>query len=215
MRPLGARSVPVVVKQRLKSPRARLFVALDLPQPVLRAIVAWQAEALDDPPLRAVASDALHVTLCFLGYRRELEIERIGELVTAAGARPVSIGLDAAPVPLPPRRPRLFALGARSEAAVQLQSEISRALEGERLYHPERRPFWPHVTVARVRPERGSRSPAGGRRGRPRRVERPPRPLPEGLLEPFGAVRATLYRSTLRPSGAEYAPLASMDLPPG
>jgi hypothetical protein len=46
------------------------------------------------------------------------------------------------------------------------------------------------------------------------RVEAPPGPLPAELLEPFGAVRVTLYRSRLRPSGAEYVSLAELDLPP-
>ncbi len=46
------------------------------------------------------------------------------------------------------------------------------------------------------------------------RVETPPKALPTELLEPFGAVRVTLYRSNLRPSGAEYVSLAELDLPP-
>jgi hypothetical protein len=43
-------------------------------------------------------------------------------------------------------------------------------------------------------------------------VSGPPPPLPDELLEPFGGVRVTLYRSILRPQGAEYLPLASLDL---
>ena len=45
------------------------------------------------------------------------------------------------------------------------------------------------------------------------RVETPPGPLPAELCEPFGAVRVTLYRSLLRPTGAEYVSLAALDLP--
>jgi RNA 2',3'-cyclic 3'-phosphodiesterase len=89
---------------------------------------------------------------------------------------------------------------------VALQAGLERELVARRLYEPEKRPFWPHLTVARVKPERrGSKRPA--------RIERPPGPLPEALREPFGAVRITLYRSTLRPQGAEYAPLAQVALP--
>ena len=43
-------------------------------------------------------------------------------------------------------------------------------------------------------------------------VETPPKPLPAEALEPFEAVRVTLYRSNLRSHGAEYVPLASIDL---
>jgi len=56
----------------------------------------------------------------------------------------------------------------------------------------------------------------GGRRrkGRPRLVSKPPGRLPESVERPFDAVRLALYRSNLRPQGAEYVSLATMDLPP-
>ena len=82
---------------------------------------------------------------------------------------------------------------------------LEEKLVAERFYEPERRPFWPHLTVARVRPEgRGSK--------RPRRVERPPGGLPQALLQPARAVRLALYRSELKPQGAQYTPLAQVKL---
>jgi 2'-5' RNA ligase len=204
-----------MTKERLKSPRARLFVALDLPERVREALVAWQRQALTDPALRPVAAEALHVTLCFLAYHPERDIERIAEVVLGVGSRPIEIRFDAEPAPVPPNRPRLFAVDAESEGAVALQAALSDRLESERFYRPEKRPFWSHVTVARIKPSKRSASDRRGRRrGRPMRVETPPGPLPAELLEPFGAVRVTLYRSRLRPSGAEYASLAELDLPP-
>jgi len=204
-----------MTKERLKSPRARLFVALDLPERVREALVAWQRQALTDPALRPVAAEALHVTLCFLAYHPERDIERIAEVVLGVGSRPIEIRFDAEPAPVPPNRPRLFAVDAESEGAVALQAALSDRLESERFYRPEKRPFWSHVTVARIKPSKRSASDRRGRRrGRPMSVETPPGPLPAELLEPFGAVRVTLYRSRLRPSGAEYASLAELDLPP-
>jgi 2'-5' RNA ligase len=204
-----------MTKERLKSPRARLFVALDLPERVREGLVAWQREALTDPALRPITPEALHVTLCFLAYHPERDIERIAEVVRSVGARPVEARLKEEPVAVPPKRPRLFAVDAASEGAVALQAELSDRLEAERFYRPEKRPFWSHVTVARIKPEKRSASDRRGhRRGRPRRVEAFPAPLPAELLEPFSAVRVTLYRSRLRPIGAEYASLAELDLPP-
>jgi 2'-5' RNA ligase len=194
-----------MAKERLKSPRARLFVALDIPEDVREGIVAWQ-RGLEDPPLRPTAAASLHMTLVFLGYHREREIDGI-----AATALDVSVPAPAAqlrpePVGVPAKRPRLFALDAVSEGAVELQRQVSDRLEGARYYKPEKRPFWPHLTVARVRPERrGAKRPA--------RVLNPPGSLPEALLEPFRAVRIRLYRSHLRPQGAEYVPLAELELP--
>jgi RNA 2',3'-cyclic 3'-phosphodiesterase len=204
-----------VTKDRLKSPRARLFVALDLPESVRGALVAWQGEALRDPALRRIAPEALHVTLCFLAYHPEKEIGRIADVVRGVEPRPAELRLARDPVPVPRNRPRLFAVDAESEGAVALQAELSDRLESERFYKPEKRPFWSHVTVARVKPQKRTPSERRGRRrGSPMRVETPPKPLPAELCEPFGAVRVTLYRSNLRPTGAEYVSLDCLDLPP-
>jgi 2'-5' RNA ligase len=189
-------------RARPGSPRARLFVALDLPHPVRSSIAAWRDRSLagrDD--LRPVAPEALHVTLCFLGWRAEKEVPLIAETAFAACAAMPSPLLSAGPVePIPPRRPRLFALDLAEEegAASAVQAAIAGALAGERLYEPEARPFWPHLTLARVK--RGARAAP---------LATPPPPA-----EPFEAGEVTLYRSTLRPQGALYEPLARARLRP-
>lgn len=195
-----------MAKERLKSPRARMFVALDLPDELREGIVAWGREALADPALRPVAPESLHITLAFLGHRPEKKIERIAEVVRAnAGPAPWVELLD--PAPRPPRgRARLYALPALSPGTEALQAGVEQGLVEENFYKPEKRPFWPHVTVARVRPEaRGSRRPAV--------VSEPPGPLPQELKEPRISVRMTLYRSVLQPTGARYEPLAQIELP--
>jgi RNA 2',3'-cyclic 3'-phosphodiesterase len=197
-----------MAKERLKSPRARLFVALDLPDPVRAGIVAWGRGALADPALRPVAPASLHVTLVFLGYLAEREIPRLEEIVGTRDGSAPSIELGD-PVPRPRRgRPRLFALPAASPGAIALQADLAEELVTARLYKPEKRPFWPHVTVARVRREEpGSKRAA--------RVSKPPGALPKGLLQPFDGIRLTLYRSQLQPQGAQYTPLAQVELPAG
>ena len=205
-----------MAKERLKSPRARLFVALDLPEGLRDELVAWQQRALTDPALRPVRPESLHMTLVFLGYQPEKEIDRIAAVAFGReerGFRPPpapEIQLAPEPVGVPRgKRPRLFALDAPSEAAVQLQAGVEGRLIAECLYKPEKRPFWPHLTVARVRPaERGSRKPAT--------VETPPGPLPERtFLRPIPLVRLVLFRSHLRREGAVYEPMAELELPTG
>jgi 2'-5' RNA ligase len=197
-----------VAKERLKSPRARLFVALDLPEPVREGIVRWGGKALADPALRVLPPESLHITLAFLGYLPEKEVERLAAIIGEVESPAPAIELRD-PVPVPPRgRPRLFALPAESPGAVSLQAELQERLVAAHLYKPEKRPFWSHVTVARVRrEERGSKRPAP--------VSRPPGALPKRLLQPFGGVRLTLYRSNLQPQGAQYTPLAQVELPAG
>jgi 2'-5' RNA ligase len=198
-----------MAKERLKSPRARLFIALDLPGALRDGIAAWGQRELDDPALRVVPRESLHVTLAFLGYRPEKEIGRLAGIVEGLDGPVPSIELGD-PVAKPSRKqPRLFALPASSPGAVELQAELERRLVAERLYkpenQPENRPFWPHVTVARVKSEgKGSR--------RPRRVEKAPGGLPRELLHSTSCVRVTLYRSEIQPQGARYAPLAQVEL---
>jgi 2'-5' RNA ligase len=201
-----------VAKERLKSPRARLFVALDLPEDVRARLEAWQARELTDEALRPVAPQALHVTLCFLNYHPEKKIDEIAGIVTGVEPRPVEMHLEPDPEGVPKSRPRLFAIAAPSEAAISLQQELSDALEARKFYEPEKRPFWPHLTVARVKSEPGSRSGRRRGRGRPRQVEDFPASLPTDLLDTFEAPRVALYRSYLRPTGAEYVRLAELNL---
>lgn len=195
-----------VAKERLKSARARLFVALDLPEETREGLVAWGRKALADPALRPVAPESLHITLAFLGYRPEKEIEAIAAVVSESGAPAPWVELRD-PVQRPPRgRARLYAVPVISPGAEALQAGLEQRLVEAGFYAPEKRPYWPHVTVARVRPEaRGSRRPAV--------VSEPPGPLPEELKEPRASVRMTLYRSVLQPSGARYVPLAQVQLP--
>jgi len=194
-----------VSEERLKSPRARLFVALELPEKLREGIVSWGNSELRDPALRLVAPESLHVTLVFLGYLPEREIERLGEIVRGLGAMAPTLRLED-PVAKPSlRRARLFALPAIAPVAAPLQRELEQKLVAEQLYKPEKRPFWPHVTIARVRSAgRGSRRPAV--------VERPPGGLPKRLLEAALCVRVTLYRSVLQPQGSRYTPLAQVEL---
>jgi 2'-5' RNA ligase len=195
-----------MAKERLKSPRARLFVALDLPDDLREGVEGWGRDALVDPALRPVSPQALHITLAFLGYRPEKEVEAIAAAVRESAAPAPWLELRDAEQRPPRGRARLYALPAISPGTEALQAGLEHRLAEEGFYEPEKRPFWPHVTVARVRPEaRGSRRPAV--------VSEPPGPLPEGLQEPRLCVRMALYRSVLQPTGARYVPLAQVELP--
>lgn len=180
--------------------RARLFVALELPEDVREALERWRAGGPRRVRgLRMADPAALHVTLCFLGWRFEREIDEIGAACTAAtagwGPIPVSVGN---PVWLPDRRPRVLAvrIDDPSDALAHLQSALAMELSTGGWYAPETRPFLGHVTVARV--------PRGGR-VRAVRLPGPPR-------AEFLATRVTLYRSRLGPHGARYEAQRTVEL---
>lgn len=212
-----------MAKERPKSPRLRLFVALDLPEQVLDRMVAWQAEAFADRrDLRLVPKYSLHLTLAFLGYQAERDVERIAEVSFAERGDPFDLRPSEL-VEVPPRRPRLYALGLedRGKRLGPWQTALAERLEGSSFYEPEKRPFWPHLTVARFkRTERhgvGRRAAgAGGRPGPGHGDSATPLPddLPEELVQPFQAGRLTLYSSTLKPQGAVYEALARVELEP-
>ncbi len=193
-----------MAKEVGKSKRVRLFVALDLPAVVRAGIGAWGERELTDPALRRSEEESLHVTFAFLGNRDEEEVEPAAAAVGACSdaAAPLVELFD--PVQKPPRgRAKIFALPVVSPGAELIQAEVGERLVEAGLYKAEKRPFWPHLTVARVRTE--------GKR--PAAVQRTPGKLPAALHEPFYGVRLTLYRSELKPTGARYAPLAQFELP--
>jgi RNA 2',3'-cyclic 3'-phosphodiesterase len=186
--------------------RARLFVALDLPDPVRAGIAVWGQGSLRDPALRPVAEESLHITLVFLGSREQAEVEPIATVVRECGGPAPAIELDQ-----PEQRPlqgraKVYALPVTSEGTKALQARLVSKLVSAGLYEPEERPFWPHVTVARVRSGRGRKRP-------PMAVERPPQRLPQKLMQPFDGIRLSFYISELQPRGARYVPLAQVELP--
>ena len=88
---------------------------------------------------------------------------------------------------VPRRRPRLFALDLEDEGArgAAMQIAVAEAVGVEL-----ERPFWPHVTLLRVR------------KGR-----RPEAPRPPGDIGPFAPTALTLYRSHPGPKGSRYEAL--------
>ena len=175
----------------------RLFVALELPEPVRRGAAAWRDELRLDG-LRPVADPDLHVTLCFLGEVEETAGASIGEAVAAAaaglGPLPLVVGV---PVWLPSRRPRVLAIGVDDPGGRlhALQAAVGVALSAGGWYEPERRPYLGHVTVARVR---GS-------------VARPARPPAPPALA-FRAHEVAVIRSRLGAGPARYERLRTIAL---
>jgi 2'-5' RNA ligase len=193
--------------------RARLFVALDLPETVVAALVAWRMGALAHVAgLRLLAPESLHVTLCFLGSLPASDIEPIGDACEravsgAVGSGAVGSGLvDSGPVVsglslselvwLPRRRPQVAAVAIDDPvgALTTLQAAVAAALIAGGWYEPENRSFLAHVTV--------------GRAGRRVRI-RPPESITVPPSSPFSAPSVTLFRS--RP-GSVYEALRTVPL---
>jgi len=176
----------------------RLFVAVDLPDDARRRLTDWARAARHGRrALRLLEAEQLHLTVKFLGVRAPWEMEA-ARAALAASVGPMGILELGAPLWLPARRPRALAVEVhdRSGGLSRLHATVGAALEAAIDSPPERRPFRPHVTVARMR---GGMAPS----------ERVLVPTPALC---FGAERLTLYRSRLSPDGASYEAIDSVVL---
>jgi len=183
-----------------RPPTARLFVALELPDDARSALVEWQGRVFGGHgrSVRLVRPASLHVTLVFLGHHPEGEVDAIREAaLSGVAALPAPALAAAALKGVPPRRPRLWALDLDDpeQRSAAVHEAVASPLVAGGWYEPEKRPFWPHVTLARVRARR--RAP---------RIDADPPPLS------FVASEVVLYRSRLSRAGADYEPLARATL---
>lgn len=178
--------------------RARLFVALDLPPQLRTRLAGWaQTSVGADERLRLVPAANLHVTLCFLGSRDEALLGCLAQVPVACARAVGNLSLSSA-VWLPAKRPRVLAVDlvdGEGELA-GLQRRVAEALVARAAYTPERRPYRPHVTVARVRP--------------PGCAPRPAVPPPSPAT--FSGAALTLYRSRPGEGGPRYEPIATARL---
>ncbi len=175
----------------------RLFVAVPLP-PVLREfVVAAQSMLPSMPGLRLMHEDQWHVTLAFIGEVGENKAEAARLVVESL---PAGLGGEAVIerfLMLPsPRRARVVALelADRSRAFSRLFEAVMSGLEQAGVMEREKRPFRPHLTIARLRDpgEVQPRSECGAAR--------------------YALESVCLYESQLRPQGALYTVRARTDL---
>jgi 2'-5' RNA ligase len=178
----------------------RLFVALELPEPVRESLSAWAGEvaAVTGPGLRVVGPESLHVTLCFLGSVLAERVEAIGRACEAVRGFPVGELGGGRALWLPARRPRVLALQLEDPhgSLGVVQGELARELAALGVFRAETRAYLPHVTVARV-----------ARGARVRGLELPA--VPEVS---FAAERVVLYCSHLGAGPARYESLHQVKL---
>ena len=176
----------------------RLFVAVELPHAVRDELARWARAALGraEQPRRLDVS-SLHLTLCFLGEQDPSAVAEIAGMLRASAELLAAVDELAlgAPLWLPPRSPRVLAVGVGDPtgALEALHGGLAGELAALLGWDPGRERFRPHVTVARMR--------AGSHRART---------LPPTPALRFAPAALTLFRSTLDPGGARYDPLASV-----
>ncbi len=135
----------------------RLFIAAELPPDVKAALVAAQERLRrDNPPVKWVAPEAMHLTLRFLGETDTELAPRLGAGLRAAleGWRAISLHLTSAGAFPNDRRPSVLWVGVGGALAAlgALHAAVESAVAA--LGFPrESRPFRAHLTLGRVRRE--------------------------------------------------------------
>jgi 2'-5' RNA ligase len=175
----------------------RLFCALRLSHDVVDGLVRWQQRELRGrrtplPGERIVPRENLHLTLAFLGGRPAGEAPAIGAALRTAAAEAADLRLTVRGY-RETRSVGMLTFDDEGERAAAVAGRLHGLLEELGVYEREKRPWLPHLTVLRFREQPGLR----------------PRLPDMGTVVPSDAA---VYISRLRPGGAEYEILESVDL---
>ena len=187
----------------------RLFIAAELPAEWRDALAETIATLRGVIParLRWARPEGIHLTLKFLGEVDEARLPDLTAALTAAAAQAEPFTLTGGPLGAFGGAARPRVLWAGVGGATEALDKLARAVDGACRplgFRPERQPFRPHLTLARV-PDSVPAVEAARITGALTRVAPP-------SLPPFTVSTLTLVRSELGPGGARYTPLATTDL---
>jgi RNA 2',3'-cyclic 3'-phosphodiesterase len=180
----------------------RTFIAIPLPDPVGQQLAGWQRElAPEIPGCRWVESQPFHITLAFLGDVPNRDLNDLC-LSVAAAVEPfgrLDLRVEALGAFPSPARPRVVWAGITSDdlgPLGELRKAVVRAAT-QSGYRPDDPRFHPHVTLGRIRSDRG----------RPCDLTEIVRREQARSAGAFPVVEVVTYASALGPKGATYAPL--------
>jgi 2'-5' RNA ligase len=183
----------------------RCFLAVEIPDAMSRA-----AGELTDRLRKGaqftkahpswVKPQNMHFTVVFLGQRSPNQVERVKRLMSdiPQSIAPFAVEVGGLGVFPNPRNPKVLWVGVRKggDAFGRLYDTAVKRLERIR-YQPEKRPYHPHLTLARFRATRGVSEfmdVVEGHKG--------------ADLGAYTATGLTFFQSQLHPAGAIYTPLA-------
>lgn len=183
----------------------RLFVALEIPRPVVTYLVHVQQHLQrKNYPVRWVTSAAMHLTLQFLG-----EVEREGVPGILAALERETANLTDLPQ-LTLTKPGAFpntrlpqvvwmGVGGDTPGLLRMQSLTTLALQSCG-FPPQRRPFQPHLTLGRVERTANPRQ----RQALGDAIEQWEKTAVPASIPSWRSGLPKLFQSTLTPSGAIY-----------
>lgn len=201
----------------------RTFIAVDIPKSVRAALAELvepqrrrrQSAGTDTrgrSEIRWTNPEGWHITLAFLGELVPEDVKRAiaATQTVASAAKPFCASIDGWGVFPDEHRPRVLwaSVASGADEVTALAAALNAQLSRDE-FAMEKRTFHPHVTIARIEDQRAGalvfdvlNAP---RAQSTRRIS----------LEPFRVDRLTVFRSTLKRTGAEYSVLAECEFGQG
>lgn len=134
--------------------KKRLFIAINLPNEIkeeINRIISKKLKRLGWP-VRWIESENYHLTLKFLGYLSLEESQEITSVLKQVTQDQQSFNLTLSDFTLfpDPKRPRYICLGTENYKVLKdFANKIIKKVDQLSFIKPERRPFKPHLTMAR------------------------------------------------------------------
>jgi 2'-5' RNA ligase len=187
----------------------RAFIAIELSEEVKQALTKLQGRLKSDSraPVKWTDTQGTHLTLQFLGNIDAAMVEKITVAMKTAAQdiRPFHLAVSGKGVFPNMARVRVVWVGLKGDLEIlaQLQKHIESAL-APLGFTPEARAFTPHLTLGRVREE--------ARPDERQRLGQLVTEMKNDLETTLEVNSVHLFRSQLRPTGAVYTRIASVEL---
>jgi len=176
--------------------RHRVFIAINLPEDIKKKLADFQKK-WPELPIRWTKSRNIHITLDFIGYIDNDELLDICKITKEVASRHSSFSVNLTKIcygPTDKKPPRMiWAVGEKSEEFASLKDDLDKTLSIS-----EKREFFPHITLGRIR------------RWEWQRIEPEERPeVSEEINLGFSINSIEVMESELKRGGAEYTILES------
>jgi RNA 2',3'-cyclic 3'-phosphodiesterase len=186
----------------------RLFIAIDLDQPIRQKIVRF-VEGVSGfaPDVRWMRPEALHLTLKFIGEFPETKLQELTQALSALSSEPFDISFAGTGFFPTAKTARVFWVGVNADTRLQKLASMIDGATAKLGVEREARAYTPHLTLSRS----GSGRPSRGKQDKPNDRFQKLRERLEKMPQPeFGTMTAReffLYQSKLSPKGSEYTKL--------
>jgi 2'-5' RNA ligase len=193
----------------------RLFIALDIEESIRQRIAKFMEGVREfAPDARWVRPESLHVTLKFIGERKDETVEEIQRALETVEVHAIEFSFRGHGFFPAPKSARVFWLGIEAGPGLaSLASSVDGTLVALGI-PKEAHAYSPHLTLARG--GSGSGAPGRSKDDRPNRAfQRLQEKLAARPPAEFGTMTARefyLYQSRLGPKGSTYTKIASFVL---